>query len=189
MIVGLGNPGRQYAGTPHNAGFDALDGLAGRLNAEFRRSLRFTARVAKAEAAGERVWLVKPETFMNRSGVTAAAILRCNGLGASDMIVISDDADLELGVLRVRRKGSSGGHRGLESIRELVGSTDFARVRIGIGRGEGDADLVRHVLKPLAGEGEREVLAKAVARAADAVLCMLEEGIDASMNRYNGPVA
>lgn len=187
-IVGLGNPGRQYENTPHNAGFRALDVLAARLDAEFRSSLRLMASVARAQAAGGKVMLVKPATFMNLSGRSVAAVLRCNGLEPSDIVVISDDADLELGRLRLRARGSSGGHRGLESIRESIGSEDFIRVRIGIGRGRVGPELVDHVLAPLE-PAAREVLAKAVERAAESVLCILEDGIDAAMNRFNGVAA
>ena len=161
-----------------------MDELAHRLACRLRRSFRFGARIAEASVGGETVMLVEPQKYMNRSGVAVGRILRCNGLGPSDMIVTLDDADLDPGRLRVRSKGSSGGHRGLQSIVEAIGSEEFARVRIGIGRGGQDDDLVRHVLTKLRPE-DREAVNSAVQRAAEAVLCIVADGIDEAMNKFN----
>ncbi|MFO7535558.1 MAG: aminoacyl-tRNA hydrolase [Kiritimatiellia bacterium] len=187
LVVGLGNPGRQYANTPHNAGFRVVDELARRLGETLRESGRFEAQVAKVDMEGRRTVLAQPLTFMNNSGAAVGAILRCNGIASSDMIVVLDDADLDAGVLRIRKTGGSGGHRGLKSILETVGTDAFVRVRVGIGRDPGHENLVSQVLRPLSGEA-RDVFEKAVVRAADAVACILRDGPDAAMNKFNADV-
>jgi PTH1 family peptidyl-tRNA hydrolase len=184
LVVGLGNPGRQYALTPHNAGFRVVEELARRLNEPLRESGRFEANVVKVDLEGKRTVLAQPLTFMNNSGAAVSAILRCNGIEPSDMIVVLDDADLEAGALRIRKKGGSGGHRGLQSILAMVGTDAFVRVRVGIGRDPDRENLVSHVLRPLTGEA-REGLDRAVLKAADAVACILREGADAAMNKFN----
>ncbi len=184
LVVGLGNPGRQYENTPHNAGFRVIDELARRLNESLRESSRLEARVVKADLEGRRMVLAQPLTYMNNSGAAVAAILRCNGIAPSDMIVVLDDADLAAGSLRIRKKGGSGGHRGLKSILDTIGTDEFIRVRVGIGRDPERENLVSHVLKPLSGEA-KDVVDQAVVRAADAVTCILRDGADAAMNRFN----
>lgn len=185
LIVGLGNPGRRYRNTPHNAGFAVVDGMAVRLGCTFRKRLRFRARTAEAQIGTEPVLLVKPETYMNRSGQAVGALLRFRKLDVTDVIVVVDDADLELGRIRIRPQGSSGGHRGLVSIEEHVGK-GFARVRIGIGRSEQEA-LVDHVLTPLAAS-QRVVLDKVVEVASDAIGMLIEKGANEAMNAFNGVV-
>ena len=184
MVVGLGNPGRQYARTPHNVGFRVIDEIARRLDQSLRESSRFEARVAKVDVEGRRTVLVQPLTFMNNSGAAVGAVLRCNGVAPSDMIVVLDDADLNAGALRIRQKGGSGGHRGLQSILDAIGTDAFVRVRIGIGRDPERESLVSHVLRPLSGEA-KDAVEGAVLRAADAVACILKEGADMAMNRFN----
>lgn len=184
LIVGLGNPGGKYVGTPHNVGFAVADELAERWSERFRRSLRFSSRIAKVSLNGESVWLVEPQTYMNLSGQAVGAILRYNKLDRSDLIVVFDDADLELGRIRIRPKGGAGGHRGLESVIAHVGGADFARVRLGIGRRGQTGNLVSHVLKPFSGEQKRE-FGDAIGRAADAVEEILGHGVDRAMNRFN----
>lgn len=184
LVVGLGNPGRQYAHTPHNVGFRVVDEIARRLNESLRESSRFEARVVKVDLEGRRTVLVQPLTYMNNSGAAVGAILHCNGIAPSDMIVVLDDADLEAGALRIRKKGGSGGHRGLKSILDAIGSDEFVRVRVGIGRDPERENLVAHVLRPLSGEA-KDAVDQAVVRAADAVACILREGPDAAMNRFN----
>jgi len=134
VIAGLGNPGREYAQTPHNVGFDVVVMLAERLQAEWRNSRRFQARTARATFAGCECLLVQPQTFMNLSGTSVAAVLRYHGGCPADLVVVLDDADLPLGRLRIRKSGSSGGHRGLASVIDVLGGGDFARVRLGVGR-------------------------------------------------------
>jgi PTH1 family peptidyl-tRNA hydrolase len=186
VVVGLGNPGTEYARTRHNVGFAVVDELADRLGCAVRRSFRFSAAMGKAAAGGETVLFVKPRTYMNRSGEAVAPILRFWKVAPPDLIVVLDDADLELGRLRVRAKGSSGGHRGLESVLQCVGSDAFTRVRLGIGRRVEGRDLVEHVLTAFSRE-ELDRMAPAIKAAADAVLCVVESGVEAAMNRFNAP--
>jgi len=184
LIVGLGNPGNAYAGTPHNVGFDTLDVLASRWECAFRRGLRFAAHTAKADYGAERVMLVKPQTYMNRSGAAVGAIMRYNKVAAADVLVVLDDADLELGRIRIRPGGGSGGHKGLASLVEHVGSGQFVRIRLGIGRRGREDDLIGHVLKPFGVEA-RPVVEAMTARAADAVCCVLDSGVADAMNQFN----
>jgi PTH1 family peptidyl-tRNA hydrolase len=184
LVVGLGNPGAEYEGSPHNAGFAVVDELARRAGAGFRGSSRFRAAVARGALAGEPVALMKPLTFMNASGEAVGTWLRWHRMDVSDLVVVVDDADLEPGRLRIRLKGSSGGHKGLESVILHAGTDVFVRVRIGVGRGAGDQDMISHVLRPLGGE-ERERAAEAVARAAEAVEAILKLGVERAMSRYN----
>lgn len=184
IVVGLGNPGREYERTLHNVGFAVVDELAGRLACSLRKSLRFEARLGKAVVGEETVWLVQPVTFMNRSGEAVASILRYRPAEIADVIVVVDDADLERGRLRIRAGGGSGGHKGLGSIIDAVGNRDFPRVRLGIGRMAGT--LTEQVLRPLPPE-EWPVMDTAVKRAAEAVLCMIESGVETAMNRFNAP--
>ena len=185
VIVGLGNPGKRYADTPHNGGFAVVDALAETWNCRLRRSFRFGARCGKARGNGEPVLLVKPETYMNNSGQAVGGLLRYHKAPPSDLVVVLDDADLPLGRLRVRACGSSGGHRGLASVIGHVGGEAFARVRIGIGRRGQEEDLVRHVLSAFSAR-DRPRADRAVDMAAEAVQCVLEHGVEAAMNRFNG---
>jgi PTH1 family peptidyl-tRNA hydrolase len=185
MVVGLGNPGKSYAETPHNIGFATLDRLAADLGASWRRSFRFQARVGRAAWGDAPVLLVKPETFMNRSGRAVAGLGRYHRVEPGDVIVVSDDADLDLGRLRIRAQGGSGGHRGLQSILDEWGDDAFARVRVGIGRPEATRDLVAHVLSPGTAE-ERERLKAMAGWAAEAVKCIISDGAETAMNRFNG---
>jgi len=186
IVVGLGNPGKRYAGTPHNAGFSAIDELARSLECVLRRSFRFRSWIGNTVFKEENLLLVKPATYMNRSGTAVASILRHRKAEPSDMIVLVDDADLELGRLRIRRKGSSGGHKGLDSVVGTAESENFIRVRIGIGRNTARGALTEYVLTPLQ-SSEQQLLDKAVARAAQAVLCVIESGVEPAMNRFNPP--
>lgn len=184
VIVGLGNPGKQYENTPHNAGFSVANELAARLDCEFRKSAKFDSLVGKALRGEEELLLVKPETYMNRSGLAVAPLLRYRGGTPGDLIVVLDDADLAAGRLRIRNKGGSGGHKGLASIIENIGSDEFTRVRIGVGRQPGD-DLADHVLGSYSGEDRRK-MAEVFRLAADAVVCILDSGLSEAMNRFNG---
>ena len=181
LVVGLGNPGKEYAGTRHNIGFEVVDRLAAKLNCSLRKRWKFSAEVG--EAGG--VTLVKPQTFMNRSGVAVAGLIHWLKLSPADALVIVDDADLPLGQLRLRQSGGSGGHNGLRSIIEPLGSEEFARLRVGIGRREPvGADITDHVLSKFAA-GEREAAREASEEAAKAVECCLKEGLTAAMNQFN----
>jgi len=185
VVVGLGNPGREYSETPHNAGFAAVELLAERSGITLKRSWRTKAKTGKGTCAGSSVMLVEPLTFMNRSGEAVSSVLRYNRLGAEDLIVVVDDADLPMGRIRVRAQGSSGGHNGLESVIGSIGTREFARIRVGIGRGKGRSGLIDHVLSPLKGENA-EAFRVGVQAAADAVECIVENGVERAMNEFNG---
>jgi len=181
LVVGLGNPGRPYAGTRHNVGFDVLDALAGRHRLDWE-SAPANALLAKWRAAS--VLLAKPLTFMNLSGPAIGDLLRFFKIDLPDLFVVVDDVNLELGRLRARPSGSAGGHNGLKSIIAAFGNEDFARLRIGVGRGDGRRDLADHVLAKFDPE-ERTIVAEAVGRAADATELFVAEGIEPVMNRFN----
>ncbi len=188
LVVGLGNIGAEYADTPHNAGFGVVDELACQASCVMRRSLSFRALTGRLELAGEEVMMVKPLTYMNLSGTAVAAIMGYRKIEIADLLVIVDDADIELGKIRIRKNGSSGGHKGIDSIIGSIGSQDFPRVRIGVGRSsEGAHGLVAHVLKPFKGD-ELEMFNKVIKETAKAVVDIYRLGIDVTMNRFNGSV-
>jgi PTH1 family peptidyl-tRNA hydrolase len=181
LVVGLGNPGRKYAGTRHNVGFDVVDMLAARHRLDWE-SAPAEAVMAKWRAAG--VLLIKPLTFMNLSGHAVGDLLRYFKIEMPDLLVIVDEAQLELGRLRARPNGSAGGHNGLKSLIEQLGTDEFARLRVGVGRGDSRRDLADHVLATFEAD-EREVVAETIARAADATETFVSEGIGQVMNRFN----
>ena len=184
VIVGLGNPGRQYVHTPHNVGFEVIGELARQQECTIRRSFRFPARLGKSTIAGHPVLLVLPAAFMNNSGPVVAAIVRKVGATVEDLIVVADDADLSAGQLRIRAQGSSGGHRGMQSILEHLDQDRFVRVRFGIGRSPQAVDLANQVLTPWSPAAWRE-MEPLIRKAADAVSLLLEQGVEAAMNAYN----
>jgi len=181
MIAGLGNPGRKYAGTRHNVGFEVLDFLAARHRLDWE-SAPADAMMAKWRASG--ALLAKPLTFMNLSGHAVGELLRYFKIDLPDLLIVVDDVNLELGRLRARAGGSAGGHNGLKSLIEQLGTEDFARVRIGVGRGDARRDLADHVLATFDPD-ERTVVAETVSRTADAVELFVAEGIGPVMNRFN----
>jgi len=181
MIAGLGNPGRKYAGTRHNVGFDVLNLLADRHRLEWE-SAPADAIMAKWRAPG--VLLAKPLTFMNLSGHAVGELLRYFKIDLSDLLIVVDDVNLELGRLRARAAGSAGGHNGLKSLIAQLGTGEFARVRIGVGRGDARRDLADHVLATFDPD-ERTIVAETVSRTADAVELFVAEGIGPVMNRFN----
>jgi len=181
-IVGLGNPGADYEGTRHNVGFDVVDALAGRWQARLR-SWKSTADVAVV--SGRDVVLVEPRTFMNLSGQAVRAVADYYHIEPHDVLVVVDEAQLPLGRLRLRRSGSAGGHNGLKSVIEHLG-TEFPRLRIGVDRGDRRSDLADRVLSRFP-PSEREVIEAAVARAADAAETFVSDGIELAMSRFNGP--
>lgn len=178
----MGNPGPRYAYSRHNVGFRCLDELAARLSISLQRRA-FDAQLGSGVLDGEKLLLAKPQTFMNLSGQSVWPLLRFYGLSAADLTVVFDDMDLPLGRLRVRERGTSGGHRGMASIIASLGTQEFARVRIGVGRPPGD-DAAGFVLGRFA-PGEEETLRQVVERAADAVETIVREGTAAAMNRFN----
>jgi len=184
LLVGLGNPGIRYAHTRHNAGFWVIDELAFRGGAKFK-DIKFNAFITETVLAGENVLLAKPLTFMNRSGLAVRALLEHFPLGIEDLLVIYDDMDLPPGRLRLRPKGGSGGHKGMASIIAQLGSEDFSRLRLGVGRVSGDfQDEADFLLTPLTPE-EKEQMHDLVLTAADAVEVFLAGGAEEAMNRYN----
>jgi peptidyl-tRNA hydrolase, PTH1 family len=181
FVVGLGNPGRKYEGTRHNVGFDVLDVLAARHRLEWE-SAPADAVIAKWRAAS--VLVAKPLTFMNLSGQAIGELLRFYKIDLPDLLVVLDDTSLDLGRLRARPSGSAGGHNGLKSIISTFGTEEFARLRVGVGRGDARRDLADHVLAKFDPD-ERSEVAEAVGRAADAAELFVAEGIVAVMNRFN----
>ena len=186
LVVGLGNPGKDYDGTRHNIGFAVLDGLVARLGGSFKEKKRFAAEVAEISVAGQKVVFAKPQTFMNLSGAAVAALAQWLKVVPSELLVVVDDADLSLGQLRLRESGGSGGHNGLRSIIEsLGGEENFPRLRVGIGRrGPAGAGITGHVLGRFA-VAERETAAAAAKEAGEAVECCLKEGLTKAMNQFN----
>ena len=188
LIVGLGNPGAEYARTRHNAGFLLVEKLAAQWKADWANERKFTARMAKTERNGKRVLLCEPQTFMNLSGETVGAVTDFYHLPAGQVMVAVDDADLPFGEIRLRPSGSSGGHHGLESIEQHLGTREFARLRIGIGRKDSVRQITNHVLGKFEA-GESEMLEKVLGRAAGQVECWLNEGLPKAMSQFNGKIA
>jgi PTH1 family peptidyl-tRNA hydrolase len=183
LIVGLGNPGRRYDGTRHNVGFDIVDLLARRHGAEWESAPRGTdALVARWRPAGAA--FAKPLTFMNLSGTAVAGLMQFFKIEPDGLFVIVDDANIELGRLRARARGSAGGHNGLKSVIGALGSEEFARLRVGVGRGDDRRDLADHVLAKFDPD-ERAIVSEAVGKSADAAELFVAEGIGPVMNRYN----
>ncbi len=185
LIVGLGNPGQKYAGTRHNAGFMVADRLADRWRASWTGDRKFDARVARAERGGRRVVLCEPQTYMNASGEAVGALMAFYRLAPAQLLVIVDDADLPLGQLRLRPGGSSGGHHGLESIEQHLGTREYPRQRIGIGRRDGAREITGHVLGRF-DSTELALVDKVLTVASDQAECWLDAGIQKAMNQFNG---
>ncbi len=182
-IVGLGNPGPRYAWTRHNAGFKLVESLAD--NSRGWKKYRRLAGICTVEIAGRNVLLARPYTYMNLSGLAIKPLLRQLRLLPQDLLVVHDDLDLPAGRIRLRPGGGSGGHKGVQSVIDQLGSRDFARLRIGGGRPPQGMDAVDYVLKPFSWD-ERPFFEKAWSLAADAARCWAADGIEAAMNRYNG---
>ena len=182
MVAGLGNPGAEYVDTRHNVGFLVIDSLAEALGIEVRRR-KFGAVFGLGEFADKKLILLKPWQFMNRSGEAIAAAVGFYKLGVSDLLVVTDDMALEPGRIRIRTKGSSGGHNGLANIIEKLGTESIGRLRIGIGQSDRE-DAVDFVLDEPTVE-ERPLLDEAIARSQEAVLCWVKDGIEAAMNEFN----
>ena len=183
LIVGLGNPGSQYRGTRHNVGFEVVDELARRWNLMFESSPA-EAVMARGRRPDARLMLVKPLTFMNLSGVAVNAIVRYYRIDIGDLLVVADDVNLTLGQLRARRGGSDGGHNGLRSVIDRLGTTEIPRLRVGVDRGDSRRELSDHVLAAF-DESEQATIRTAIVEAGDAAELFVGDGIDAVMNRYN----
>ena len=184
IFVGLGNPTAEYAATKHNVGFMLADKLAEKISATDWRE-KFNALVAESFFDGEKILIVKPQTFMNLSGEAVGPLMNFYKLGAEDLTVAHDDMDLPLGMIRLRPKGSGGGHHGVETIiQHLGGEKNFPRVRIGVGRPPKNWTVNHHVLSPFTAEDAQKISA-ALDELVPAVLCIFKEGIDNAMNKFN----
>ena len=191
LFVGLGNPGPEYRLHRHNVGYQCLSVFAGRHGLQFSRT-RGQSRVSEGVIGGHHVILARPQTFMNDSGIAVRALLRSYGLKPSQLVVITDDLDLPIGRIRLRAHGSAGGQRGLLSIIKETGSQEFARLRVGVGRPQDDSQrgqagrrtVIAHVLRGFTPE-EEALMAPVRERVADALDCVLSEGLERAMDRYN----
>src|SRR2546427_12092951 len=188
LIVGLGNPGLKYTRTRHNAGFQVVERLAKRWQAGWGMDEKFNSRLANAQYAGRKVLLCEPETYMNRSGAAVGKLAEYFRVPPGELLVVVGDADLPLGESRLRAQGSSGGHHGLESIEQRLGTRECARLRIGIARtARAVREIANHVLGQFSAE-EAALLRNILDRAGDQVECWLREGIARAMSQFNGAV-
>jgi PTH1 family peptidyl-tRNA hydrolase len=185
MLIGLGNPDAEYANTRHNIGFMVIDLLAGSLKIEINKR-KFGGRFGSGDFAGKKVFLLKPQLFMNRSGEVVTAASLFYKLKPADLLVITDDMWLEPGKIRIRASGSSGGHNGLADIIERLGTDDFPRLRVGIGQSD-KSDSVDYVLGA-PDKNQLPLIEKSIETARDAAMCWLEFGIEKAMNSFNAPL-
>ena len=185
IIVGLGNPGKRYRSTPHNIGFEVADCLSKRWRGSFVPGRRVRADSMETTVSGEGVLLVKPTTFMNLSGGAVRELMRNRPVELSDLLVVFDDINLDIGRLRIRRRGTCGGHNGLRSVIECLGSEEFARMRIGVRPEAETGDYADYLLSGV-DPTDRARLGTMVEVAADAAECWLREGSDVAANRFNG---
>ncbi len=191
LIIGLGNPGRFYANNRHNIGFACLNYFAKQQGIRFDRK-QCRARTGTGRVDGTQVVLAKPQTYMNLSGQAVSRLAKKFSISPDDLIVIHDDLDLPLGKVRTRLGGGSAGHKGIEAIIAELGSQDFIRIKVGIGRPEpyedaseiGEADTIRYVLGDFAPD-EKQTINLAIAKVSDAIFCLLTEGLEEAMNKYN----
>ena len=186
VIAGLGNPGAEYANTPHSIGFEVVDAVARGIGASWSGSSSFRGELATGLLGAVKVLLVKPQTYMNLSGECVSPVLKYHNATIEDLLVVSDDIDLPVGRLRIRKGGSAGGHNGLKSVIERTGSSDFVRLRVGVGRDpQGRSNVIGHVLGKFSPE-DRKAMDEVVAKAAEAVGAIENENLETAMNRYNG---
>ena len=183
IIAGLGNPGLQYAKTKHNVGFMLLDALAQHLGASPWKEA-FTSLISEVRIVGEKIFLVKPQTYMNESGSAIGPMLAYYKVGLEDLVVVHDDMDIPAGMIRIRKKGGSGGHNGIKSIIAHVGGEKFPRIRIGIGRPMPGWSVIDHVLAPFSSEDIPRIHT-AIEMLLPAVSTIVTDGVDLAMNRYN----
>jgi peptidyl-tRNA hydrolase, PTH1 family len=187
LIVGLGNPGADYARTRHNAGFLVADRLAERWQASWAYDKKFNVRLASVQRSGRRVILCEPQTYMNTSGEAVGAVMAFYRVPQAGLLVVVDDADLPLGELRLRPGGSSGGHHGLESIQQHMGTREYARLRVGIGRQSGAREITGYVLGRFSST-EAALVDRVLTVASDQAESWLEAGIQKAMSQFNGVV-
>lgn len=187
VITGLGNPTLRYSKTRHNVGFDTIDVLAKKYGIKVKKK-QFRALTGEGFIDGEKVILVKPMTYMNNSGEAVSEIVKYYKIDPDkELIIISDDLNLDVGVLRIRAKGSAGGHNGLKSIIKCVGSECFDRVRIGVGKVPAGTDVITHVLTRFS-RADRVIVKESFDVAADAIVSIISDGIDKTMSKFNGPI-
>ena len=182
LIIGLGNPGLRYRSSRHNMGFLVIDKLSKEFSIRFRKK-ECSSLVGRGRSGGEDIVIAKPLTFMNLSGEAVKELIAKEALTLDEVIVVCDDADLKLGTIRMRRKGSSGGHNGLKSIIEQLGTEEFPRLRIGIGREE-KGSLKGHVLAPFK-KNDSEIINEIITRAVQSLNCWIKDGIEPAMTRFN----
>lgn len=186
LIAGLGNPGREYASTRHNIGFMLVEQLASSWRLAWVLEKKFSARLARREREERKVILCQPQTFMNASGQAVKAVRGFYHLPPAQVLVVVDDADLPLGQIRLRAEGSSGGHHGLESVEQQLGTREYPRLRLGIGRREGDGRQISNYVLGRFGGAELPAVEEVLNRAGQQVECWLNDGIKEAMNRFNG---
>lgn len=186
LLIGLGNPGREYANTRHNFGFMAIDRLAVRLNARGMK-VQSKAIVTNAQYEDYKLILAKPQTFMNLSGQSVQGLVHFYKLPLTNVMILSDDLDLPFGTIRIRASGGPGGQRGLSSILEKLGTKDVPRMRLGIGRPPGRMDPANYVLQDFS-KDDMQFISELLDRAADAALEFVTNGLNAAMNKFNGGV-
>jgi len=187
LIVGLGNPGRSYAHNRHNIGFICLNHFARTQGIKFDQK-QGLARIGIGEAAGNKMVIARPQTYMNLSGQSVSRLIQKFNINPNDLLVIHDDLDLALAKIRIRQGGGSAGHKGIDSIIKELGSQDFTRIRVGIGRPTkpilSEADIIAYVLSDFTAE-EKQAIAQVIPVVSEAILCLLTEGLIAAMNKYN----
>ena len=183
IIVGLGNPGAQYANTPHSVGFETVDAIAAAAGVEWEEKRQFKCLWSRVSIAGQSCLLVKPQTYMNLSGESVAPLVKYSNATAADLLVVQDDIDLAVGKLRIRKAGSCGGHNGIRNIIERLGTPAFTRLKIGVGKDR--SNVIGHVLGKFDPE-TRTVMDRVVAEAVNAVVAIVKQGPDGAMNLFNG---
>lgn len=187
ILAGLGNPGKEYESTPHSIGFEVADAVVREMAATFRKAASFKGELADGRFANGKLLVVKPMTFMNLSGDSVAPVVKYHNATAADLVVVSDDIDLPVGRIRIRKGGSAGGHNGLKSVIERLGTQDFIRLRIGVGRDRNDrSKVIGHVLGKFDRDTRALMDSKIVPAAVKAVEQIFTEGPDAAMNVWNG---
>ena len=188
LIVGLGNPGAEYARTRHNAGFLVVERLAEQWKTGWANERKFVSRIAKAERSGRKVLLCEPQTFMNLSGEAVGALVKYYQVPVGKVMIVVDDADLPFGEIRLRPGGGSGGHHGLESVTQHLSSKEYARLRVGIGRKNEVREITNHVLGKF-DASEQELLEKVLSRVAGQIECWLSDGLQKAMSQFNGAIS
>lgn len=183
LIIGLGNPEEEYSNTRHNMGFDTINTLAKKHNIEVTKK-KFKGLVGTGIIENEKVLLLKPQTYMNLSGDSLIEAMDYYNLDTQDLIVIYDDMDIEKGLIKIRKKGGPGSHNGMKSIIENLQTTDFIRIRVGIGRPEHEFDKINYVIGKVP-KGEQEILKKGIDLAVLAIQEIIRNGVDSAMNKYN----